>query len=86
MPRTEAQKKAHSKYEAKTAKTLGLRVKLEVAEKIESHAQSRGESTNAFLMRAVAEQMQRDGAGNPFEARTRQSADASVDGKDPVDP
>lgn len=86
MPKTEAKKRADAKYDAKHFKTLGLRVKIEEAEKITTHANSYGESVHAFLMRAVAEQMQRDGAGNPFEPRARQSADASVDGKDPVDP
>ena len=86
MPKTEAKKRADAKYDAKHFKTLGLRVKIEEAERITQHAKAYGESVHAFLMRAVAEQMQRDGAGNPFEARALRGADAPADRKKRFDP
>lgn len=58
---TEAQARAHKKYiaqfvEVKARMTEGRR------EEIRRHAESRGESVNAFINRAIDETMRRDQA------------------------
>lgn len=60
MAVSEAKKRANAKYDAKHYKTLGLRVKIDSAETITEHARDRGETVNAFLLRAVREQIRRD--------------------------
>ncbi len=65
MAISEARKRANAKYDAKHFKTLGLRVKIEVAETITHHAQQHGETVNAFLFRAAREQMRRDNEAAP---------------------
>ena len=52
MPISEAKKRADAKYAAKHFKTLGCRTKIEDAKAIQDHAAKRGETINAFLLRA----------------------------------
>ena len=62
MPeKTEAQKRAQKAYMEKFAR-IELRTTEEQREAARQHAASRGESLNAFINRAIAETMQRDGA------------------------
>lgn len=56
---TEAQAKAHKKY-MEAVSTIQIRTTAERREQIKAHAESRGESVNAFINRAVDETMERD--------------------------
>lgn len=58
--RSEAQKKAVAKYNAANYEQIQLRVEKGKKETIKAHAESRGESVNAFICRAINETMQRD--------------------------
>lgn len=58
--RSDAQKKAVAKYNAKNYEQILLRVKVGVTEKIKNHAESHKESVNAFINRAISETMERD--------------------------
>ena len=48
------------KYNKKTYDRFLVTVKKGVKDGISTHAASRGESTNAFILRAIEETMQRD--------------------------
>ena len=54
------------RYNVKTYDRINLIVKKGQKEVIQSHAASRGESTNAFINRAIVEQMKRD-SENPCQ-------------------
>ena len=56
---TEAQARAHKKYMEGVA-TIQIRMTAERREEIKAHAESRGESVNGFINRAIDEQLQRD--------------------------
>ena len=51
---------AKNKYNSKTYDRIALQVKKGEKEKIKSHAESRGESLNGFVNRAIRETIQRD--------------------------
>ena len=59
MAQTEAQLRASKKYHQKFD---DLRIRVPMGEKatIDEHAASMGESTNAFIRRAITEAMERD--------------------------
>jgi uncharacterized protein (DUF1778 family) len=57
--------KSHNKYIAKAYDRINLVVKKGMKEIITSHAQLRGESVLAFVNRAIAETMERDGGTEP---------------------
>lgn len=59
MPVSEAQRRAINKWDAKH-EVLRFRVPLGQREVIRQHAANRGESINAFLVRAVKEAIERD--------------------------
>ena len=59
---TEAQAKAHKKYMENVA-TIQVRTTAERRESIKAHAESRGESVNGFINRAIDEAMERDTNG-----------------------
>lgn len=59
MAQSEARKRASKKYHEKLDE-LKLRVPAGEGEFIKAHARKTGESTNAFLCRAVKETMERD--------------------------
>ncbi len=61
MPLTDAKERANKKYRGKF-EYIQLRVPTEEKEAISKHAESMGESTNAFLRRAAAEAIGRDQA------------------------
>jgi uncharacterized protein (DUF1778 family) len=62
MPISKPQQKAVAKYNAKNYERIELRVSMGQKEQIKAHAESRGESVNAFVNRAIDETMERDGA------------------------
>lgn len=57
--RSEAQKKAVAKYNAAKYEQIQLRVEKGKKETIKAFAESRGESLNGFINRAIDEAMQR---------------------------
>ena len=60
MPeKTEAQKKAQAKYMDRFA-VARVRMDRDKYEAVQAHAEARGESVNAFITRAVENQMLRD--------------------------
>ncbi len=60
MPASKAQQKAVAKYMKNNYDELKVRVPKGEKEKIKAHAESRGESVNGFVKRAVDETMERD--------------------------
>jgi predicted HicB family RNase H-like nuclease len=57
---TEARKKANEKYNAKAYDEIKIRVKKGEKETIKAHAESKGESLNGFINRAIDETIKRD--------------------------
>ncbi len=53
---------AKNRYNAKAYDQIPLRVPKGQKEIIQEHAKTQGESTNAFITRAIRETMQKDGA------------------------
>ena len=53
--------KAIKKYEQEKVERIMFRVPKGEKARIQAHAASRGESTNAFIYRAINETIQRDG-------------------------
>ena len=64
MPASKAQQKAVAKYMKDNYDELKVRVPKGDKDKIKNHAQSKGESLNGFIKRAIDETMQRDGSGD----------------------
>ena len=63
MPeKTEAQKRAQRAYMEKFAR-VELRMTQEKRDTIQAHAESKGESVNGFINRAIDETMEREGKG-----------------------
>lgn len=60
---TEAQARAHKKYIARFVE-VKIRMEPERRETVRTHAESHGESLNAFINRAIDETMERDGGGD----------------------
>ena len=58
---TEAQARAHKKYISQFVE-MKIRTTQDRREIIRAHAESRGESVNAFINRAIEETMERDGS------------------------
>ena len=67
MPASKAQQKAVTKYVKAKYDRFGLTMPKGNLDTIKSHAEARGESTNAFIGRAITETMERDTDG-PQEA------------------
>lgn len=67
MPASKAQQKAVSKYMKENYDVYQIRMKKGQKDTIKAHADSQGESINAFIGRAIQETMERD-AGGPQEA------------------
>ena len=59
-----AQTRASNKYAAKAYDRIALQVKKGEKDKIKAHAESRSESLNGFINRAISETIERDGALN----------------------
>lgn len=62
MPITKAQQKAVAKYTKANYDEIKVRAPKGRKEEIQAHAQARGESVNAFINRAIDNQMERDKA------------------------
>lgn len=60
MPISEARRRANEKYNAKAYEQIQLRVKAGQKEIIKAYAESRGESVNSFINRAIEEAMERE--------------------------
>ena len=60
MAPTEAQRRARDKWLSEKVETINLRVPKGRKEIIKQHAESCGESVNAFLIRAAEETIERD--------------------------
>lgn len=56
---TEAQARAHKKYISQFVETK-VRMTPEHRDEVRAHAESKGESVNAFINRAIDETMERD--------------------------
>ena len=65
--RSEAQKKAVAKYNSANYEQILVRVNKGEKEVFSAHAESQGESLNAFINRAINETMERDGSGEDAE-------------------
>lgn len=53
---------SHNKYNANAYDRIGLMVPKGQKDTIKAHAESQGESVNAFVQRAISEAMERDRA------------------------
>lgn len=62
MPATKAQQRAVAKYMKNNYDELKIRVAKGYKERIKTHAESKGESINSFVKRAIDETIERDGA------------------------
>lgn len=60
MPASKAQQKAVSKYMKENYEEIKVRVSKGQKDKIKAHAESKGESLNAFINRAINETMERE--------------------------
>lgn len=60
MPTSKAQQKAVTKYESANYDKVLLRFEKGKRDKIKAHAEQQGESVNAFIKRAVDNQIKRD--------------------------
>ncbi len=60
MPASKAQQKAVNKYIAKAYDRINVTVPKGDKDRIKAHADTRGESVNGFILRAIRAQMQRD--------------------------
>lgn len=70
MSQTDAQRAAVRKYQLEKLDEIKFRVPKGNKERIQAHAKARGESTNAFIYRAVNETIARDN-----EREAEQAAD-----------
>lgn len=61
MAISEARRRANEKFNAKAYDEIKVRVPKGQKEIINAHAQSRGESLNGFVKRAINETIERDG-------------------------
>jgi predicted HicB family RNase H-like nuclease len=61
---TEARKDGNRKWDAANLDRLSVAVPKGQKDVIKAHADSQGESVNAFISRAIAETMERDNAGD----------------------
>lgn len=60
-PVSKAQQRAVSKYMKENYDEIKVRAPKGLKDAIKAHAESRGESLNGFINRAIAETMERDG-------------------------
>ena len=68
MPVSKAQQKAVSKYMKENYDVYQIRMPKGRKDAIKAHADSRSESVNSFIGRAITETMARDSADEPQEA------------------
>ena len=58
---SEARRRANEKYNAKAYDEIKIRVTKGRKASLQAHANERGESLNAFIVRAIRETLERDG-------------------------
>ena len=68
---TEARKEGNRKWDAANLDRLSIALPKGSRETIKAHAAAQGESTNAFIKRAIDCQMERDNADRPQGAQVR---------------
>ena len=61
MPASKAQQRAVAKYMRANYDEIKIRARKGARDEIRQHAERQGESVNAFIQRAILEQIQRDG-------------------------
>lgn len=66
MAISKAQQKATAKYVKQNYDEIKVRVKSGEKEMIKQHADSRGETVNGFINRAIKEAMERNNSGRQF--------------------
>lgn len=62
MPTTKAQQRAVNKYMKENYDEIKVRTEKGQKDRIKAHAESRGESVNAFINRAISETLERETA------------------------
>ena len=62
MPISEARRRANEKFNAKAYDEIKVRVAKGSKSTIQAHAEKQGESVNAFINRAIDNQIERDNA------------------------
>lgn len=67
MPISEAQRKAVAKFNAANYDRIELRVDKGQKQALKAHAESRGETLNGFVNRAIHETLERDNGGSSNE-------------------
>ena len=77
MAITEKRKETMMEYAKKNLKRIPLDVQKEHYERIKFHAESRSETVNGFIKRAIDETMERDNSTAP--TATEQSTTATVE-------
>ena len=65
MPASKAQQKAQNTWIAKNYDRINLTVPKGTKAEIQAHAQRQGESVNAYITRAITEQMRQDDTSHP---------------------
>jgi len=79
MAVSKAQQKAVAKYMKNNYDELKIRVPKGEKDKIKAHAESKGESVNGFVKRAIDERMERDNSGITAETTEQSNAMLSPD-------
>lgn len=74
---TEAQKQSAKKWDSANLDRLSLAIPKGKKDVIKAHAESTGESVNAFINRAIQETMDNDSADRPQEASGRPLSEGS---------
>ncbi len=75
---TEAKKNSNLRWDTANLDRMSLALPKGSRETIKAHAAGQGESTNAFIKRAIDCQMERDGAGEPQEAVGTSTRDGAI--------
>lgn len=82
MPASKAQQKAVTKYMKAKYDEIKVRVEKGQKDTIQAHAESRSESVNGFIGRAILETMERDGDGaSPGVSPVQQEAGTAPAGR-----
>jgi hypothetical protein len=81
---SKAQQKAVNKYVKNNYDRINVTFPKGEKEKIRAHAQSGGESVNAFIIRAVRETMERESVGIPFPDIIREDVLNVIEEKEPI--
>jgi len=71
MPISESQRQAVRKYNEKAYDRIELKVPKGKKAELQAHAESRGESLNGFVNRAIVEAVERDCGGFQRQKRER---------------